>query len=203
LVVVESAVADAGPASDSTAPVAAASSAGAGAAHGELAVSAPASPPSVQRRGEGEYTPALGFRCLIVGESACAIQIRPLAFDWKHVDVHADLFLGGYEGGDFGIGVGSRYLRLGGPSSDLGLVFRWDFDVLVIRTAAVETNPLLEVALQSGPKFGLSWLMNQDVALETTLNGGMVVGYGIALNSGGASQAVVDGYLGLLIGVRF
>jgi hypothetical protein len=171
--------------------------------HVELAASAAPTVHAEPRRGEGEYIPALGFRCLLVGESACALQVRPLAFDWSHVDLHGDLFLGGFEGGDFGIGVGSRYLRLGGASSDLGLVFRWDFDLMVIRSTAIVSDPLLEVGLESGPKFGLSYLLNKDVALEGTINGGLLVGYGFALNAGGASQVVVDGYFGLLLGARF
>jgi hypothetical protein len=150
-------------------------------------------------RSESAYDPSLGFRC-VFGPTTCSFQLRPLAVDWTHADLHGDVLLGGLEGGDLGLGVGTRHWQLGAGSNSLGMVFRWDDDV-VVACATPGGDTILAVGLETGPKLGLSYAVSRDLALEADLNGGLFFGYGFALN-GGADQSMVDGFMGLLVGAR-
>jgi hypothetical protein len=148
-------------------------------------------------KSDSAYEPSLGFRC-VFGPTTCSFQLRPLAADWAHADLHADALLGGLEGGDLGLGVGTRHWQLG--ESSVGMVFRWDDDVVVAR-ASPSGDAIVAVALETGPKLGVSYAVSRDLALEADVNGGLFLGYGFAL-SGGADQSMIDGFLGLLVGAR-
>jgi hypothetical protein len=156
-------------------------------------------PSHPEPRGDGAYAPAVGFRCL-VGQSACAFQLRPLEINWTHVDLHGDVLLGGLNGGDFGLGAGTRHWRVGGETSPFGMVFRWDDELVVVSNSNAGVS-LLTVGLDTGPRLGFSAAVSRDMALEATLNGGLFLGYGLALN-GGANQWMLSGYAGLLLGAR-
>jgi hypothetical protein len=149
---------------------------------------------------DGSYAPAAGFRCL-VGQAACAFQLRPLDINWTHVDVHGDLLLGGLTGGDFGLGAGTRYWRIGGAGSPFKMVFRWDNDLVVVSGNYSAGVTLLTFAVDTGPRVGVSVAVSHELALEATLSGGLFLGYGAAIN-GGANQWMLAGYTGVLLGAR-
>ena len=163
-------------------------------------VSAPL--PHPEQHNEGDYSPALGFRCLVVGQSGCAFELRPLAFAWSHADLHADALMGAFAGGDVGVGVGTPYWQVSRAVSSLAVVFRWDFDAIAIEEVPTAGNALLELGLQSGPRFGFSYAVSREVALEWAVNAGILAGYGFALTSTGTSQVVLDGVVGATVGVR-
>jgi len=148
---------------------------------------------------DGSYAPAAGFRCLL-GEPACAFQLRPLEINWTHVDLHGDVLLGGLTGGDLGIGAGTRHWQLGGSASPYGMVVRWDNDLAVVSNSPSGVT-LLTLGLDTGPRVGFSFAVSRDLALELTLNGGLFLGYGVP-TSGGANEWTLAGYTGLLFGAR-
>jgi hypothetical protein len=148
---------------------------------------------------EFTYDPAVGMRCLI-GQPGCAFQMRPLALDWTHVDLHGDIYLGGLTGGDFGVGAGTRHYRIGGDAVPLSLVFRWDNDLIGIK-ATLSGQELLTFGVRTGPRLGVSYSVDRDFQVEGSLDGGLLVGYGFA-TTGTANQWNAVGYLGLAVGTR-
>ena len=159
-------------------------------------VPATAEPPPA---GDGSYAPSAGFRCLL-GEGDCAFQLRPLEVNWTHVDLHGDVLLGAFSGGDLGIGAGTRHWQLGGPASPYGMVVRWDNDLVVVANNSAGVA-LVTVGLDTGPRIGFSFAVSRDLALEATLNGGLFLGYGVA-TAGGVNQWTLSSYTGLLLGAR-